>query len=82
MYVCPQMRGSGVSDQLMRAILDHATGMVEMIVLTVVTDNLRAIRLYERWGFRIYGTERKSVKLSDNDYLDEHLMARTLRIVE
>jgi predicted GNAT family acetyltransferase len=30
MYVGPEMRGSGIADKLMRAILDHAAGMVEM----------------------------------------------------
>jgi ribosomal protein S18 acetylase RimI-like enzyme len=28
------------------------------VILTVAADNDRARRLYQRWGFSIYGTER------------------------
>jgi ribosomal protein S18 acetylase RimI-like enzyme len=78
MYVKPEARGSGAADAIMRALLDHAAGCVEQVVLTVVATNPRAIRFYERWGFRAYGRESRSVKLADGDYLDETLMALSL----
>jgi ribosomal protein S18 acetylase RimI-like enzyme len=78
MYVRPQARGTGAADAVMRALLDHAAGRLEQLTLTVVASNPRAIRFYERWGFRIYGAEPRSVKLAEGDYLDENLMALSL----
>jgi ribosomal protein S18 acetylase RimI-like enzyme len=78
MYVRPLARGTGAADAIMRALLDHAVGRVEQLTLTVVATNAVAIRFYERWGFRIYGAEPRSVKLGEGDYLDENLMALSL----
>jgi ribosomal protein S18 acetylase RimI-like enzyme len=75
MYVKPEARGAGAADAIMRALLDHAASAVEQVVLTVVASNPRAIRFYERWGFRAYGCEPRSAKLAEGDYLDETLMA-------
>jgi ribosomal protein S18 acetylase RimI-like enzyme len=78
MYVRAEFRGTGVADMLMSAILDRARGQVELINLTVMHENRRAVRFYERWGFATYGIEPKSVKLTDGAYLDEALMSRRL----
>lgn len=40
------------------------------MILTVAAENPRARRLYERWGFSIYGIEPRAVKV-DDAYLDE-----------
>ena len=47
---------------------------LEMIELEVVCENKRAIALYEKHGFRIYGTRPHSFKYRDGSYADEHLM--------
>lgn len=78
MYVRAEYRSSGVADRLMSAIMDHAEGLIETITLTVIADNLRAVRFYERWGFAIYGTEPASVKLPNGDHLDEAFMVKRL----
>jgi GNAT superfamily N-acetyltransferase len=78
MYVRAEFRGTGVADRLMSAILDRALGRVELINLTVMHENRRALQFYERWGFTTYGVEPRSVKLSDGAYLDEALMSRRL----
>ncbi len=77
MYVRPAMRGTGAANALMKALIDHAMTVVESVALTVIASNLRAVRFYERWGFRVYGSETQSVKIGAGDYLDEHLMARS-----
>ncbi len=59
----------------MGLLLDKAHGSVEIVTLTVVSQNLRALRFYERWGFRAYGVEARSIKTGEGDYLDETLMA-------
>lgn len=76
MYVRAEFRGRGAADMLMSAIADHARGLVEAITLTVMSDNRRAMRFYERWGFATYGVEPASVKTADGAYLDEALMIR------
>lgn len=75
MYVKSAERGSGAADAIMKELIDEARGSVEIVTLTVVSTNFRALRFYERWGFRAYGVEERSAKNGDGDYLDETLMA-------
>jgi len=74
MYVGPTARGAGVGDALMRFLTAEARAQgIEQMILTVAAENSRARRLYERWGFSVYGTESRAIKLADR-YLDELLM--------
>jgi ribosomal protein S18 acetylase RimI-like enzyme len=74
MYVRPTARGGGVGDVLMDCLLAQARADgIEQMILTVAAENARARRLYERWGFSVYGTEPRAIKLPDG-YLDELLM--------
>jgi len=50
----------------------------EQLELEVVCDNKRALALYEKCGFVIYGTREKGFKYKDGTYGDEHLMLRRL----
>jgi len=75
MYVKAADRGSGAADEIMKRLIEEARGSVEIVTLTVVSTNFRALRFYERWGFRAYGVEERSAKNGDGDYLDETLMA-------
>lgn len=77
MYVQPRLRGTGAADQIVRAIMDDASGQVRILLLTVAAPNERARRLYERHGFVAYGTEPMAVKVGDA-YFDEVLMAKVL----
>lgn len=74
MYVQPALRGTGAADRIVEAIIDDARGQVERLLLTVATPNMRARRLYERWGFAAYGTEPRAVRDGET-YIDEVLMA-------
>lgn len=78
MYLRARYRGGEASNELMRRLIDKATSSVEIVTLTVVSSNARALRFYERWGFRSYGVELRSAKLHDRDYLDETMMAMRL----
>ena len=76
MYVRPQARGAGLGAQLAEAVLAHASHYVELIELTVVSENA-ARRLYERLGFIEYGFEKRAAKYQSR-YHDDVLMAKML----
>ena len=75
MYVREQARGRGVGAQLVEAVLAHARDCVEQLHLNVAVENTTALALYERCGFRIYGTEPRSMKI-DGRYVDAHQMVK------
>jgi RimJ/RimL family protein N-acetyltransferase len=78
MYVGETFRGSGAADAIVTALVDAARGRVEIVTLTVVAQNERARRFYERWGFRAYGVEARAIRLAQDAYLDELLMSMSL----
>jgi putative acetyltransferase len=75
--VAVNAQGQGVGRALMAALLDYADqwGHVLRIELTVYTDNERAIRLYESFGFESEGTMR-AYALRAGQYVDVVAMAR------
>jgi len=70
MYVRPTHRRTGASRLLVQAVIDAARLRVELLQLSVVSDNLPAIRLYQSFGFTQYGLERHSLK-QNGRYFDE-----------
>jgi GNAT superfamily N-acetyltransferase len=58
MWVHPSLRGSGAAGALVSALVDWAaTAGAREVQLRVVQANARARRLYEREGFRVFGSE-------------------------
>jgi RimJ/RimL family protein N-acetyltransferase len=78
MYVRPDVRKAGVGRRLVEAVIDFARQHVEILQLSVVSDNEPARRLYARLGFVEYGLEKDSLKHGDT-YYDEILMALDLK---
>ncbi len=78
MYVRPEVRGLGIGKALAERVISHARTEVEILGLSVVTENASARRLYERLGFVAYGTEPQAMK-QDGIYYNEVLMAKPLR---
>jgi RimJ/RimL family protein N-acetyltransferase len=78
MYVRPEARKIGAGGQLVEAIIEFARQRVELLQLSVVSDNEQARRLYARSGFVEYGLEKDSLK-HDGRYYDEILMVLDLR---
>jgi diamine N-acetyltransferase len=63
-YVHPEHHGLGAAPELMKATLDHAAGSGAAAVwLGVNSQNAKAIRFYEKSGFKKVGT--KSFRLGD-----------------
>lgn len=58
MWVHPSLRGSGAADSLVTAHLDWAREeRAHVVRLDVVRNNDRALRFYERHGFRLTGRQ-------------------------
>lgn len=72
-YVQPECRGMNMANRLLMFLIGHAKSYVTQLHLTCVTTNQAAIRLYEKLGFTIIGTEPRSLKIGE-DFFDEHSM--------
>ena len=70
--------GAGIG-MMMETALQEAKKMgYEQAELEVIADNVNAIALYEKMGFKKYGTFPNSVKYSDGRYADAEFMMKTL----
>nr|WP_282567778.1 MULTISPECIES: GNAT family N-acetyltransferase [unclassified Devosia] len=76
-YVQPALRGTGAALALIEAAVDHARGEVIQLHLMVGTFNQPAIRLYQKAGFTIYGTDPRCLYVNGR-FIDEHMMVRFL----
>lgn len=74
-YVKPQMRGSGCAQALLDTIIAHAKLEVKQLHLSVESGNAPALRLYQKAGFAVYGTDPRYMSVNGR-YYDEHLMVR------
>ena len=77
MAVRDDWQGKGVGTALMKAAVDLSDNWLNLtrLELEVYTDNMPAIRLYEKFGFAIEGTMvRQSFR--DGHYVDAYMMAR------
>jgi putative acetyltransferase len=76
-YVLAPFRGKGVGTALMREILRQAsTWNYTRVVLSVLSTNERAIRLYEKFGFAAQGRRRREYAFIGEQ--EELVMARSL----
>ena len=73
--------GLGVGKAMLETVLDIAekTGY-EQAELEVIADNKPAIALYEKLGFKIYGTFPDNMKYADGSYVDAYWMMKKLGI--
>ena len=74
-YLHDEYQNLGLGAALMKEAirLAHARGL-HRIELTVVADNYRAIRLYEKVGFQSEGLKRENYRGADGRYHDEIIM--------
>jgi putative acetyltransferase len=77
LFVSREHHGQGVGTQLLEKLLDVADRwlLLRRVELTVVAENERAWRLYERLGFEKEGLRKLSV-ISQGEIKDEWMMAR------
>jgi ribosomal protein S18 acetylase RimI-like enzyme len=79
MYVMKDFAGKGLGRRIADEALSASRKMsgIEIVSLTVTSDNLPALRLYGKVGFQEYGREQRAVK-SDSIYLDKLYMWRPI----
>lgn len=77
MAVRDDWQGRGIGTALMQAAIDLADKWLNLtrLELNVFTDNAPAIRLYEKFGFTIEGTQ-VDYAFRDGRYVDSYVMAR------
>jgi ribosomal protein S18 acetylase RimI-like enzyme len=66
-------RGRGAGSALLIHALERARGPFEIVRLAVFANNTRAIELYRRMGFVLYGRLPRGVRRGDQ-YIDEEFM--------
>ncbi len=78
MYVALEFRGSGISKMLIQELLKKVERLsdIEQINLTVVSNNHKAKKLYEQFGFKTFAIESNALKWKGK-YFDEEQMALT-----
>ncbi|ANK39068.1 N-acetyltransferase [Staphylococcus equorum] len=78
-YCHPRYRRQGIAEQLIQQIVDYVVeqNTIKTINLCVLSENKRAISLYEKLGFKRYGTEPKAL-YDGTVYYDEDLMCLEL----
>ena len=70
----------GIGSALMDRLISFAVGSgYEQIELTVESRNRRALELYLKYGFMVYGTRPHGMKYPDGSYDNDYLMVRMLR---
>ena len=74
-YVTASHRGRGAGRDLIAGILNNAEKdpSLEQILLSVAAGQEKARRLYGQFGFEVYGTEPRALKVG-SEYVDEDLM--------
>ena len=61
-YLRPALRGRGVGEALVGAVIAQARAHVELLLSGVNAENLGARALYHRMGCRPYGLEPRSLR--------------------
>ena len=69
----------GIGSAMMERLINHARlSGFEQIELEVVSTNRRAIGLYIKYGFEVYGTRPHGMKYADGSYADDYMMRKVL----
>ena len=73
LYVVEEAKGQGIADELIRWVIDRARDKrADHLYLSVFTDNHRARRFYEKYGFEPEGTYAFMV----GNHADEDIVMR------
>ena len=75
--------GSGIGKAMLETVLDIAKKVgYEQAELEVIANNKPAVALYEKLGFKRYGTFPNNMKYEDGSYVDAYWMMKNLEAVQ
>ena len=76
MMVDPAARGAGIGSAMLAAFVDVVRSRqgIELLTLSVTSDNAAAIRLYERAGFVCYGRLERAIRVGTTYYSKEMMV--------
>lgn len=78
MYIRPEFQRKGLAKKLIEKILEDLSSMeIKRLNLSVVSENNKAISMYENLGFVTYGLEPETIKFN-NKYFDLILMTKDI----
>ena len=74
MFVKDEKRGEGIGLELVNFVKDYAKNKgAKHLYLGCNSQNLSAIKLYKKCGFKVYGTRPDYTKI-DNKFYDDLIM--------
>jgi RimJ/RimL family protein N-acetyltransferase len=78
MYVAPGHRRQGIATELIQAALRDVTTLpgVSRVHLSVSSHAPQALRLYERAGFQVWGTEQDAIRHDGRSAVEYHMALR------
>jgi ribosomal protein S18 acetylase RimI-like enzyme len=76
-YVCETYRNQGIGKLLMQTIMDYLANILqfEKIKLSVVSNKIPALKMYENLGFQQTGKLQKELKVG-NEYYDIYVLEK------
>lgn len=73
--ICKDYWNKGIGSKMITECINWCKKMgLEQLELEVVTENSRAIPVYEKFGFETFGTKKHAMKYADGTYADEFFM--------
>ncbi len=73
--VCKAHWNKSIGKKMMQGCISWCeTKGVEQLELEVVIQNTRAVAMYKKFGFQIFGTKKHALKYRDGTYADEYQM--------
>lgn len=79
-FILRDWRGKGIGTVLIQTLVEWATvhPLIEKITLAVFANNIRAIALYQKYGFQIEGRCVRDIKIGDG-YVDSLMMYKFVK---
>lgn len=69
LYVLKEYHNMGVGKELMKTCIKHSKEKgYDSIWLCVLQENLKAVKFYEDWGFRVFGSKNITVGLANKEH--------------
>ncbi len=78
MYVANEFRGKGIAKLLIEELITRVKNIkdIEQINLTVISNNKNAKKLYEKFGFVTFGSEKNAIKWKGKYFTEDQMVLK------